>query len=1365
MKPIVFEYQLKGQVDKELNKVTLALRGVGDESYNSFNRLKSGSNQAYGSVKKLMGMFGAAFSVKQFFDFSQTMATVRGDIQQAEVALGVLLGTEEKQVRMLSEITALSLKSPFSVKDYSEAAQLLLGFNVEGEKTIPILKAIGDISMGNRDRFNSLNLAFAQMSSTGKLMGQDLLQMINAGFNPLSVIAEKTGKSITKLKKEMEGGAISSKMVEDAFMSVTAAGGKFHGMLEKQAQGIIGGKADLRGAVQEVLNDLGKANEDLIAGSYRTAASMVRNYDTIGKALLGLVAIYGSYRVAVALVSAASAKHTAAEVIRIKALVAARRAQQLLNASMLTNPYVLAAMAVTGLVAALVMYNKNAKSTAHIINSLKQATDNYDSSLKTLTDDISRYDALQEKAKTSTGLSETEHTELNGVMERMLQTVPNLGAEFDKYGNILNINIEAVKGFADAQKDAYKDVLQNDIDIAAERKKQLEKDLEEQRKIFQEGTITRTQYIQTSSMGGMTANTYTGEATQKEKNKAREAWKKTSAELLELNAQIATSTNTLNGIVAASADDGGSTAAIIKNKAHWEAVKKGAEEAIAAMDEAEKGTEKWIEQQRLYNEAVQKLKAFDLSDKSRNKTENEEQKKLDASMKLLEKNKQLSFERLQFENDMEQKEIDLLNDSFAKRQRQNELNYKKEIEAAEKYAADRLKALQEAERLEWEKNGSKGTFKVTTATLPADMLQQVAQMKQAAKKAYDHTGNQIASDMITMSQEERVRFADELTKQLADIEAYYKERIKQAEGNEAIIAELTKNKQLDVEKATVEHAVNVIRFESEMMLRQMELKNEFYLFESDRRKKQLEEQKRAAEQVLEILETSFSKTPTVELEQQIRELKARLAEYNSELEKMPVTRFREALGAVKAIATALSGLGGEIGEVFGAVVGQIDNIEVAFDSTASATDRVSAGLSGVVSVINMISGAAAKRKAAEKEFYKNSIAFAHEYALALNDQLRLQSELSGSSFVTDYAGKIKDGYTALTDATRGYNEAMAKLSEGKAKIDLRNAVDWGNIAGGAAGGAAAGAAIGSFVPVIGTAIGAVVGGVVGFFSGLFGGKKKKNEYGGLLEVFPELVDGAGNLNRELAQTLINTEQVDDNTKQLIQNALDWADAIEVAQEQIREVVVDLAGDLGNNLRSAIVDAWKAGEDASVAMFDKASESLEKFVEQLLYSTIFGDVFKQFEDDLVASLHPDTGDGDVVDDFERFMNKMDARDDTYVQLLDAVKKRAKERGFNLWEAEEEEETSNIKGSSNTIKAVSQDSVNEANGRLTALVIYSSDANKTLTGISGHMADATNKLAVIAENTAHCKRLEAIERDMKATKQSLSNIELKGITIKK
>src|SRR5690606_25401177 len=94
-------------------------------------------------------------------------------------------------------------------------------------------KAIGDIAMGDANKMNSLTLAYSQMTSTGKLMGQDLLQMINAGFNPLNEISKKTGKSIGDLKKEMEQGKISANMVEKAFIGATSEGGQFYMMAEK----------------------------------------------------------------------------------------------------------------------------------------------------------------------------------------------------------------------------------------------------------------------------------------------------------------------------------------------------------------------------------------------------------------------------------------------------------------------------------------------------------------------------------------------------------------------------------------------------------------------------------------------------------------------------------------------------------------------------------------------------------------------------------------------------------------------------------------------------------------------------------------------------------------------------------------------------------------------------------------------------------------------------------------------------------------------------------------------------------------------------------------------------------------------------
>jgi tape measure domain-containing protein len=188
----------------------------------------------FGSMQSMLLKLGGTAAL---VGLGKEIINVRGEIQMMEKSFEVLLGSKEKADAMLANIKNIALKSPLSLSDTSKAAQTLLSFNIEGEKVIPILEQIGNISMGDAQKFGSLTLAFAQMSSAGRLMGNDLLQMINAGFNPLSVISEKTGKSIGVLKKEMEDGAISADMVADAFADVTGEGDKFNRMLEKQSEG------------------------------------------------------------------------------------------------------------------------------------------------------------------------------------------------------------------------------------------------------------------------------------------------------------------------------------------------------------------------------------------------------------------------------------------------------------------------------------------------------------------------------------------------------------------------------------------------------------------------------------------------------------------------------------------------------------------------------------------------------------------------------------------------------------------------------------------------------------------------------------------------------------------------------------------------------------------------------------------------------------------------------------------------------------------------------------------------------------------------------------------------------------------------
>ena len=166
------------------------------------------------------------------------MAAVKKGFERetTQISFEVLLGSKDKGDALLKKIQDFGAATPLQTANLQDNAKTMLSFGIAAERIMPNLKAIGDISMGDQQKMNSLTLAFSQMTSTGKLTGQDLLQMINAGFNPLNEISKKTGKSVAVLKDEMGKGKISSEMVRNAFISATSAGGQFNGMLDKLGQ-------------------------------------------------------------------------------------------------------------------------------------------------------------------------------------------------------------------------------------------------------------------------------------------------------------------------------------------------------------------------------------------------------------------------------------------------------------------------------------------------------------------------------------------------------------------------------------------------------------------------------------------------------------------------------------------------------------------------------------------------------------------------------------------------------------------------------------------------------------------------------------------------------------------------------------------------------------------------------------------------------------------------------------------------------------------------------------------------------------------------------------------------------------------------
>lgn len=202
----------------------------------------------------LMSLPGMDFLMNPYTIIGAGIGAITALGSQAEktsVAFRVLVGDERKAGELLQQINGFAAATPFSNLHLEGAAQMLLNFGVAGDDVMKRLQQLGDIPMGDSEKLNSLALVFGQVSAAGKMSGQDLLQFINAGFNPLKELQNMTGKSYQELQDMMSKGKIGVDAVSAALQHVTGVGGMFHGMMEEQSKTVAGKWSTAIGLVQQ----------------------------------------------------------------------------------------------------------------------------------------------------------------------------------------------------------------------------------------------------------------------------------------------------------------------------------------------------------------------------------------------------------------------------------------------------------------------------------------------------------------------------------------------------------------------------------------------------------------------------------------------------------------------------------------------------------------------------------------------------------------------------------------------------------------------------------------------------------------------------------------------------------------------------------------------------------------------------------------------------------------------------------------------------------------------------------------------------------------------------------------------------------
>ena len=218
------------------------------------------------STPKLMERINnAAFKINNIFQAVQNtvgtvvnavgkIVNVGGENELQKLNMTTLFqGNTAAAEEMFEKISEYGKATVYDKSGLIEAQKTMMSFGMEGEKAFSTLKQIGDIAMGDSQKMQSLALAFSQATSAGKLQGQDLMQLINAGFNPLNEISKHTGESMASLKEKMSKGQISAEMLAQAFAWATEEGGLFYQGAEKAGDSTMGKINQLKDTFDEFL--------------------------------------------------------------------------------------------------------------------------------------------------------------------------------------------------------------------------------------------------------------------------------------------------------------------------------------------------------------------------------------------------------------------------------------------------------------------------------------------------------------------------------------------------------------------------------------------------------------------------------------------------------------------------------------------------------------------------------------------------------------------------------------------------------------------------------------------------------------------------------------------------------------------------------------------------------------------------------------------------------------------------------------------------------------------------------------------------------------------------------------------------------
>lgn len=412
---------------------------------------------------------------------------------------------------------------------------------------------------------------------------------------------------------------------------------------------------------------------------------------------------------------------------------------------------------------------------------------------------------------------------------------------------------------------------------------------------------------------------------------------------------------------------------------------------------------------------------------------------------------------------------------------------------------------------------------------------------------------------------------------------------------------------------------------------------------------------------------------------------------------------------ISKIAGGLSEMFDQIGnqsmaEAMGSVqsiMGGVSNIAKGF-ANGGVFGGIMAAVGEAINIIGKAFSAGARHRAALNAIMKERIAQQQAYNLLLMQEALLY-EQGTTAFGTDRYGKATNAIHVMSQAAEEFEKAWKKANDIKVVTGHKR-------------------------------------------TGLFGWGKGKDTYSSLLSEYPKLLDANGKLNISLAESILKTRKMSDESKEALQHLIDLAKQQEEAFKEIRNYLIDIFGELGNAMTNALVDAFKSGTDAGKAMVESVGRMLEKLGADMVYSAVLQKYFLKAQKEMEKyatdeNLSEEERFAAYARILDQLTSEVAADSGKASSLLEQFKRMAKEKGIDIFGGAAQQ------GRAGSLETMTQAQGTKLEGLMTSAQIHLASMDIKLEDAVKQMQASTRHLERIERYTKHCERLEDIADDIK------------------